>query len=193
MNAFVVADAGLCIGCQACMIACAKAHSPAGSPESGQTTGAMAAGRVFQSRITLVRTAEVTVPVQCRHCENSPCANVCPVDAIVQKDACIDIVEKSCVGCKSCMLACPYGAIQVVADDTVCGKQAVVEFREKTGQDTLHVVVKCDLCFDHGSPACVKICPAGALRLVEGRQLSESIVSKRRAAAGRMGRIGSQH
>ena len=191
MNSFVVADAGLCIGCQACMIACAKAHSPAGSPENGQTTGTMAAGRTFQSRITLVRTAEVTVPVQCRHCENSPCANVCPGDAIVQKGVRIDVVEKNCMGCKSCMLACPYGAIQVAGDGF--GREQQAEgLLEKTGQDTLHVVVKCDLCFDHGSPACVKICPAGALKLVEGRRLSDGIVSRRRAAVSRMRRMGSQ-
>ena len=64
MNTFIAGDAEQCIGCQACMIACACAHENIPVKE-------LVEGRVpFHSRVTVINVPEVTVPVQCRQCED---------------------------------------------------------------------------------------------------------------------------
>lgn len=186
MNAFVLGDARRCIGCQACMIACARAHEGLPAPELA------ALGTPFVSRVTLVSLPEVTVPVQCRQCEDSPCANACPVNAIVQKDGHVDVIKERCIGCKSCVLACPFGAIQVVEDPSAqTGLVVRKGGRQIDGggapphQKSLFVVSKCDLCTDLAAPACVDICPAGALSLVNPARIHDNTLEKRqRAAAG---------
>ena len=101
MNAFILGDARLCIGCQACMVACAQSHEQL-------TTATLNDQQVpFHSRIQVINAPEVTVAVQCRQCEDSPCARSCPVDAIVQRDDHIEVIKGQCIGCKSCVLACP--------------------------------------------------------------------------------------
>ena len=88
-----------------------------------------------------------TVPVQCMHCENAPCQQVCPTHATYTTDSGVVLVdEEKCIGCKYCMAACPYGARIV---------------QEKTG-----VVEKCRFCWDGekpgNPPACVGTCISGA-------------------------------
>ena len=185
MNSFVLGDARLCIGCQACMVACARAHEdlPAGE--------LIARHMPFVSRLTLVKVAEVTVPVQCRQCEDSPCANACPVGAIVQKDSHIDVIGDLCVGCKSCLLACPFGAIQIVETTRnqlmLTEELGQIEGGEGAHQKSFFVVSKCDLCAGHDQPACVAICPADALSLVPATGLQGNIISKRQRAASKLG------
>ena len=54
---------------------------------------------------------DVTVPILCRHCDDSPCATVCPVHAITHINDTIQLNESLCIGCKLCGIACPFGAI----------------------------------------------------------------------------------
>ena len=87
------------------------------------------------------------VPTQCMHCEDAPCAAVCPTHATYITDSGVVLVdEEKCIGCKYCMAACPYGARIV---------------QEKTG-----VVEKCRFCWDGekpgNPPACVGTCISGA-------------------------------
>ena len=88
-----------------------------------------------------------TVPVQCMHCENAPCQQVCPTHATYTTDSGVVLVdEEKCIGCKYCMAACPYGVrIQI----------------EKTG-----VIEKCRLLLVRGRAgqpaACVGTCISGA-------------------------------
>ena len=189
MNAFIIGDAELCIGCQACMIACARAH------EELPTEALNDQDIPFHSRVTVVNAAEVTVAIQCRQCEDSPCAHSCPVGAIVQKDNHIEIIKEKCIGCKSCVLACPFGAIKVVEDktessgifmDTSTGKK-------QTRVEKLHFVVdKCDLCADYGAPACVAICPAKALYFINPESIQQKVEDRQKKNAGRIRQYRSQ-
>jgi carbon-monoxide dehydrogenase iron sulfur subunit len=89
--------------------------------------------------------APVSISVRCQHCEDAPCLDFCLTGAI-QRDAATGIVtadEAKCIGCWTCVLACPFGAIQ---RDTERGR-----------------VVKCDLCAGKEVPACVSNCPNEAL------------------------------
>ncbi len=188
MNAFVLGDAALCIGCQACMVACARVHE-------GLPTAALNDRDVpFHSRVTVVNAPEVTVAVQCRQCEDSPCARSCPVGAIVQKDAHIAVVKEKCIGCKSCVLACPFGAIKVRADKREgTGVFMTTSAAPEVRIEKSHFVVeKCDLCADYGSPACIEICPARALHLVDPDAIARKAEHRRRQNADRIRQYRSQ-
>jgi formate dehydrogenase iron-sulfur subunit len=125
-------DLDRCIGCGSCAAACARVL-----------------GGVSSIRYARLGSG-VEIPSVCRHCSEAPCLNACPTKAIRRDDN--GIVERDtmlCVGCRSCVLACPFGAL---AD----------EFRN-------HAAVKCNLCaarVERGLlPACVATCSSGARRL----------------------------
>ena len=67
MNRFVIGDPKDCIGCNTCMAACSEVHK--------------AFGLQSFPRLQVMRNDDVTVPILCRHCDDSPCATVCPVHA----------------------------------------------------------------------------------------------------------------
>jgi electron transport protein HydN len=170
------------------MIACARAHEDVPAKEL------VSQGTPFISRLTLINVPEVTVPIQCRQCEDSPCANACPENAIVQKSSHIGVRKELCIGCKSCILACPFGAIQIAEDPTtqtsvvVKNSSRQTEYGDfSTYQKSLFVVSKCDLCASQATAACIDICPAKALSLVELPKIHDSVVSKRQIAASKLG------
>ncbi len=99
----------------------------------------------FVPRIRVIKEDCFTTATVCHQCEDAPCANVCPVQAIRRDRGHIFVTPSRCIGCKSCMLACPFGAMTVVA--SASGAQAI----------------KCDLCWHReAGPACVK--PARPVR-----------------------------
>ncbi|OSN00715.1 4Fe-4S dicluster domain-containing protein [Lonsdalea populi] len=162
MNAFVIADASQCIGCRTCEIACAVAHTGGGL--SGLNTAS------FAPRLKVIKSAEVSVPVLCHQCENAPCASACPQEALVAQNDSIQVISSRCIGCKSCVIACPFGAIQIAA-------AAQGEARSE--------VRKCDLC--HGvadGPSCVRVCPTSALRLVTPDDLRRQREKRQWQSAG---------
>jgi hydrogenase-4 component A len=177
MNRFVIAEASRCIGCNTCMAACATAHK--------------AAGLQSQPRLTLTKTADVSAPVLCRHCEEAFCLRVCPVNAITQDDVHNRVVvdEKTCVGCKMCALACPFGAI--TPSGTGIAGVAGVATTTPTFSGALAptlawevgvkaVAVKCDLCaFNPEGPACIRVCPTKALVLVDHDAMVRANVVKK--------------
>lgn len=135
MNRFIIADATKCIGCRTCEVACAVSH------HENQDCAALSPDE-FISRIRVIKDHCWTTAVACHQCEDAPCANVCPVDAISREHGHIFVEQTRCIGCKSCMLACPFGAMEVVSS------------RKKAR------AIKCDLCWHRETgPACVEACP----------------------------------
>ena len=166
LNRFVVADQSKCIGCRLCEMACAMAHTPGGRP---RTVGSLA--NPVQPRLHLMLQPGGCVPVQCRHCEDAPCANACQVSAIVQKNGTIFVDGDRCMGCKTCMLACPFGAMDLVPVfkhglPVAQGFSREGEGAEEEGFKQRYVASKCDLCMEAGEPACVAVCPRKALTII---------------------------
>ncbi|MGM1020486.1 MAG: 4Fe-4S dicluster domain-containing protein [Bacillota bacterium] len=174
-SSFVVADAGQCIGCKACELACFAVHGQ--SNNVGASIGTVNVPVV--PKVYVVRSGSTYVPIQCRHCENAPCAHACPVQAIRQENGVVMIDEELCIGCTSCVLACPFGAIEV---STVYREGRVMTqpgLTDRAAHKALPRTAagKCDLCADTngGQPACIEACPNGVLRLaiVESDPLPE--------------------
>ncbi|EOX8980889.1 4Fe-4S dicluster domain-containing protein [Enterobacter hormaechei] len=142
MNQFILADPEKCIGCRTCEVACMMSHQSGATPEA------------LTSRIRVVKGGTFTTAVGCHQCEDAPCANVCPTGAIRRAAGAWLVEQARCIGCKSCMVACPFGAMQV----------RVVEDRVQA--------LKCDLCAHReGGPACVEACPTHALRCIDPARL----------------------
>lgn len=163
MNSFITVDADRCIGCRTCEIACAVSHSEGGADSlHGQA--------FFSPRLRVVRSAKITLPVLCRQCDNAPCANACPTEAIVWNDNSIQVIQNRCIGCKSCAVACPFGAMTVITEST----DSTQSYPAKSE------ALKCDLCsHSETGPACVRVCPTNALRLVDNAAMEKMIKEKR--------------
>lgn len=90
-----------CIGCYACRVACQRQNDLLPNEDfiryEEKETGTYPAVRVE------------TVPLQCMHCEDAPCAAVCPTGAAyIGTDGIVQVDHGRCIGCKYCMAACPY-------------------------------------------------------------------------------------
>lgn len=171
LNPFILATAAKCIGCRACELACAAAHVA-----GGVTVGSL--GGPLVPRLYLTRFGAVRVPVGCRHCEDGPCAAVCPNGAIRRTDGGVLVDAAKCVGCKTCMTACPVGAMEIaqIWENGRPATRRVVD-PQNPASVTLEPALlasKCDLCRDRETgPACVAACPAGALALVDPIKLKK--------------------
>jgi anaerobic carbon-monoxide dehydrogenase iron sulfur subunit len=143
MREMILVEAGKCLGCRSCQLACAVAHS-----RSGTLLGAVAEGE--KPRVSVLSAGDLAIPLQCRQCEDAPCVAICPTGALTKPDSDGPVVTNDdlCIGCKSCMLVCPFGVI------SVSGKG--------------RAIVRCDLCVERlragEQPACVVACHTGALR-----------------------------
>ena len=128
-------DPAKCTGCLQCEMACSYEHTGVINPSKSRI-------KVFNFEHEGRK-----VPYTCTQCTEAWCLNSCPVDAIR-----IDLAtgakmvfEDTCVGCKVCTIACPFGTIN---------------YNQDTGK-----VQKCDLC--EGNPACASACPTGAITYVD--------------------------
>ena len=139
-------DIELCLGCKTCEIACAIEHS------DGKDLFSAVSQRT-KPYMDVVYVG-VPVPMNCRHCESAPCMEVCPTNAISRNDGPVIIDATRCIGCRSCVIVCPYGAIRL----------------EK-------VAYKCDQCnerlIEGLLPACVEACPVGALKFEKVEEVSK--------------------
>ena len=134
-----------CLGCHLCEYNCAFANS-------GMRDMATALkGKPIFPRIH-IETSEkdrITYAVSCRHCDDPLCVKSCIAGAISQQDGVVRIDREKCVGCLTCVLVCPFGAL-------AAGEDGAMQ--------------KCELCLQNlcGEPACVKGCPNRAIVYEEG-------------------------
>jgi electron transport protein HydN len=126
----------------------------------------------FNPRLFMVKTAKLSAPVQCRHCENAACKQACTSGAISIKDNVVLIDTKKCIGCKNCIIACPFGAVELVETAEVARDGTVKK-----------VANKCDLCKGVADkPSCIRVCPTEALALVTEDSFADALAQKRRKA-----------
>ena len=152
MNKVLVVDYEKCTGCRNCEMACSVFHARASNP-------AKSAVRIVKSEGN-----GLNVPVVCQQCEEPACANICPVQAIARDDSTEAMVvdDEVCVGCRMCVVACPFGAIILDRDQ--------------------RRAVKCDLC-GGVEPWCVRFCEPGALTY---KRPSTASLYKKRATSRRL-------
>ena len=158
---FILVNPERCLGCHTCELACATAHT-----EAGTIIGAVLAGERLQPRNYVVQVdvdqdgGTVKLSTQCRQCEDAPCVRVCPTGATYRTETYTAVDQRLCIGCRLCMMVCPFGAVRVAS--------AEVAGREK------RAAFKCDLCVDRPEgPACVEACPTRALSLRYPREVMQ--------------------
>lgn len=159
----LVIDLDICVGCQACATSCKEWNTQGVSaplsdaePRGPEPMGTWL-NRIHGYEVTEQGSADSRVvhfPRSCLHCETPACVTVCPTGASYKRaeDGIVLVNPETCIGCKLCSWACPYGAR---------------EYDYPTG-----VMKKCTLCVDRiynenleaedRLPACVKACPTGA-------------------------------
>ena len=157
----LVIDLDICVGCHACATSCKEwntggysaplsDHDPYGGDPSGAWLNRVHAYEVGEG----ASAKTVHFPRSCLHCETPDCVTVCPTGASYKReeDGIVLVNPDTCIGCKLCSWACPYGAREYDYDDGV--------------------MKKCTLCVDRiynetipeedRIPACVRACPTGA-------------------------------
>jgi electron transport protein HydN len=153
---FVTCDISRCSGCRACELACFQSHN-AKRNKVGRTVGTITVPVTPKLYVTVIETA--SMPIQCKHCENSPCKAVCKQSAIIRVGHQVVVDEAKCIGCKDCIVACPFGAVTLLP--YYSSGQPV---KQVGSADNKVAASKCDLCIDEdGGPVCVRVCPNEAL------------------------------
>jgi formate dehydrogenase iron-sulfur subunit len=146
MNA-ILTDTTKCIGCRECVIACKKTyHLDIDEPRRWTLDDGLSS-KNWTSVLDMPR--GVFVRKQCRHCLEPACVSVCPVGALQKtKEGPVIYDSGKCMGCRYCMMACPYGIPRYDWDQVV------------------PYVRKCIMCYDRikmgQNPACTDACPTGA-------------------------------
>jgi len=129
-----------CIGCHACTVACKSEHDiPVG---------------VNRTHVKYIETGEYPNSNRefsvhrCNHCEDAPCTTICPTTALFTRDdGIVDFDDERCIGCKSCMQACPYDALYINPDSGTAAKCNYCAHRIENSYE----------------PACVIVCPVEAI------------------------------
>jgi carbon-monoxide dehydrogenase iron sulfur subunit len=139
----------VCIGCHLCEVACITEHSL--SKDTVKAYLHEQSRPISRCTVEEMDGGIISLSTTCRHCDEPDCMQAC-ISGAIQKDekGVVRMDIDQCVGCWSCVMACPYGAIQ----------------RNLTRKKAN----KCDLCPDRKSPACVDACPNRALVFKEGSQ-----------------------
>jgi Fe-S-cluster-containing dehydrogenase component len=153
----MVIDLKRCIGCFGCQIAC--------KAENGTRPGTTYARVIRREWGTFPNVKRLSIPVLCMHCANPPCVEVCPTGASQKResDGIVFIETSECVGCRACMMGCPYGARYFQDEERDYfgqGENAYEESRYAAHEKG--VVEKCDFCRSRlargEEPACSANC-----------------------------------
>src|SRR5262245_57576358 len=150
-----VIDQNRCIGCHACTVACKEEHNiPIG------------VNRTWVKYIEKGRypdTRRHFAVLRCNHCDDAPCIEICPTVALFRRaDGIVDFDHERCIGCKSCMQACPYDALYIDPDRNTAAKCNFDASRVEMGY----------------KPACEVVCPTQAI-LSGDLDDPNSVISKR--------------
>ncbi len=127
-----------CTACRACELACSLKHHGTCNPSRSRI------------QVNLFLDDALYIPAACTQCDQAWCAAICPTRAIVRDAATLAyrVLPERCVGCRMCVLACPFGSMTLFPDR---GKAE-----------------KCDHCLSmDGAPECVKLCSPGALEYLD--------------------------
>lgn len=176
----VLVDTTRCVGCRACEAACAEANALPGPQRAGDP-------RVFDTQretgpetFTVVNRADRLGPdgefrfakSQCLHCVEPACVSACPVRALEKLEAGPVVYRANrCIGCRYCMLSCPFGVPKYEYDKAV------------------PYVRKCTFCAERQAagkpPACTDVCPTGALKFGDRAALLEEARDRVYGSPGR--------
>ncbi len=155
-----VIDNRTCIGCHACTVACKSEHSvPIGVNRTHV--------KYIEKGTFPDSTREFSVH-RCNHCENAPCVSICPTTALFSRaDGIVDFDDERCIGCKSCMQACPYDALYIDPDNGTAAKCNYCAHRIERSYE----------------PACVVVCPTESITSGDldkpGSRISQLVSSHR--------------
>lgn len=144
----ILTDVTKCIGCGECVNACKIINNlPSDEPRNWQKNDGLSA----RNWTSVLNNGKYNVRKQCRHCLEPACVSVCPVGALHKTESGAVVYDSDkCLGCRYCMMACPYGIPRYDWDSP-----------------TPHIK-KCILCYDNiksgkiDQPACTNACPTGA-------------------------------
>jgi carbon-monoxide dehydrogenase iron sulfur subunit len=151
-----VIDAGRCVACGRCELACAVAHS-----RTKDLFGAVTEPVPPRARITVVERGGIPIPLTCIHCDDPPCAAACPSGAIERRESGEVILDEGrCVGCGACAVACHLG-VPILRSDG-------------------RAYIKCDLCVGRTSagliPACAEACKVGAITFRDEKGIKDRVI-----------------
>jgi molybdopterin-containing oxidoreductase family iron-sulfur binding subunit len=151
-------DTGKCAsGCTACVTAC-NTENGLVEPIADARQGSQWIRKVDLADKKTGR--QISLPMLCQHCEQPPCVDVCPTGASFKRADGIVLVDRhTCIGCRYCMMACPYKARSFV-------HQPLTQQNPEVPRG-LGCVESCTFCVqrvDRGQqPACTEACPQGAM------------------------------
>jgi formate dehydrogenase iron-sulfur subunit len=160
-NMAILTDVTKCIGCEQCVDACQEMHEhPKEKPWRWIKSIDDLSSARWTTLVSMVDQGEQHfVRRQCRHCVDPECVSVCIVGALKKTEEGPVIYDKDiCIGCRYCMIACPW------------------EIPRYSWEDTVPYVQKCDMCYERvvhqgGVPACVEACPTQATIFGEREEL----------------------
>jgi molybdopterin-containing oxidoreductase family iron-sulfur binding subunit len=171
-------DLSRCIGCRRCVYGCVEENNQSRNPQTHWITVLemdkeegvnLENANAFYDHETVPAPGKFYMPVACQHCENPPCVKVCPVEATwKEKDGIVVIDYDWCIGCRSCIAACPYNARRFNWGTPNIPKDEMNPVTEYLGNRPRPrgVVEKCSFCLQRTRkglyPKCVEVCPVGA-------------------------------
>lgn len=140
-------DVNKCNGCNECVKGCVNENN----------LGIFGNKRIDNYWIRIAKMEGKNIPLMCNHCEDPPCVRVCPVKASFIRDGGIVLVDSHrCIGCRYCMIACPYKARSFVFKENSF-------INKNLPKRMVGVVSMCTFCvhrIDKGLlPVCVEVCP----------------------------------